>query len=260
MDARERVIDPREGTLVLPFRRDVLFSLLPRGLAIAEVGVARGKFAKRIKRRARPSRLVLVDAWANQDENAYPDDTNNVDDPVQDARYKAVRRHFRWRHPLSRVEVVRAFADDAARRFAGATFDIAYIDANHEYAAVLEDLHAWDATLKPGGLLMGHDFAHHAGAKTGVVAAVRTFLAHRPDRHLFAITCEHFPSFVIGPRETAIPVLLEGVIRSEAAKIMVSVDDALAFRHNRLFRADGVGSALAAFGVAGVPCTDGSAP
>lgn len=36
--------------------------------------------------------------------------------------------------------------------------DIVFIDGNHDYENVLEDITVWEKKLKPGGILSGHDY------------------------------------------------------------------------------------------------------
>jgi predicted O-methyltransferase YrrM len=52
--------------------------------------------------------------------------------------------------------------------------DFVFIDANHSYAAVTEDLMHWTPAVKSGGLVAGHDYngvgdqTHHFGVKRAV--------------------------------------------------------------------------------------------
>jgi hypothetical protein len=45
-----------------------------------------------------------------------------------------------------------------------------YIDANHEYASVVEDIALWRPKVRKGGILAGHDYSD---AWPGVVQAVK---------------------------------------------------------------------------------------
>ena len=48
-------------------------------------------------------------------------------------------------------------SEDAARIMRDAAFDLVFIDADHSYAATLQDIRAWLPKVKPGGTLCGHD-------------------------------------------------------------------------------------------------------
>jgi hypothetical protein len=55
--------------------------------------------------------------------------------------------------------------------------DFVYIDGNHSYRAVAEDIRAWWPKIRPGGVLGGHDFYNgYARAHDGVVKAVTEFV------------------------------------------------------------------------------------
>jgi precorrin-6B methylase 2 len=47
----------------------------------------------------------------------------------------------------------------AAAQFPDQSLDLIFIDGNHQYDAVLQDLHAWYPKLRSGGLLAGDDYA-----------------------------------------------------------------------------------------------------
>eukprot|EP00747_Dinoflagellata_sp_TGD_P091697 gnl/TRDRNA2_/TRDRNA2_165153_c0_seq1.p1 gnl/TRDRNA2_/TRDRNA2_165153_c0~~gnl/TRDRNA2_/TRDRNA2_165153_c0_seq1.p1 ORF type:complete len:190 (-),score=44.02 gnl/TRDRNA2_/TRDRNA2_165153_c0_seq1:22-591(-) len=46
----------------------------------------------------------------------------------------------------------------AAKVFADGSVDVVYIDADHKWWSVLQDIVAWWPKLRPGGALIGHDF------------------------------------------------------------------------------------------------------
>jgi predicted O-methyltransferase YrrM len=50
---------------------------------------------------------------------------------------------------------------EAVKHFAPETLDFVYIDANHDYSHVLEDIEAWAKIVKPGGIVSGHDYGHY---------------------------------------------------------------------------------------------------
>jgi predicted O-methyltransferase YrrM len=60
---------------------------------------------------------------------------------------------------------------------AEAGFDLVYIDANHRFQAIKQDLHLWWPLIRPGGMLAGHDYIAAGGC--GVIEAVDEFAAER---------------------------------------------------------------------------------
>jgi len=78
-----------------------------------------------------------------------------------------------------------ATSTHAARLFADASVDFAFIDANHTYESALEDIKAWWPKIKPGGAMAGHDYDCHW---PDVVRAVEEFFG-RPCPHPARATC-----------------------------------------------------------------------
>lgn len=66
---------------------------------------------------------------------------------------------------------------DASKRFKDGSVDMVFIDADHEYGAVKEDLEAWWPKVKIGGALGGHDYH----PSFGVIKAVDEFFGKKPD-------------------------------------------------------------------------------
>lgn len=120
-----------------------------------EVGVQFGEHAAHILEHW-PGFLVAVDPW-----RASPDyvDLANVSQAEQDAIYLAcVRRLSPWWFKERRCELLRTTGTAASTLFGLRGFDFVYLDARHDYKNVLRDLIEWTPQVKPGGLLMGHDY------------------------------------------------------------------------------------------------------
>lgn len=58
----------------------------------------------------------------------------------------------------------------AASRYADASIDFLFIDADHSYPAIARDIDAWLPKVKPGGMISGHDYK--AWRDFGVIQAV----------------------------------------------------------------------------------------
>ena len=57
-----------------------------------------------------------------------------------------------------------------AARLVSTPVDLVFIDANHHYTHVIEDINAWWPMVKPNGILCGHDYieSFHEGVKRAV--------------------------------------------------------------------------------------------
>jgi len=63
----------------------------------------------------------------------------------------------------------------AANTFPDNYFDFIFIDGDHTYESVVNDLHAWYPKLKKNGIFAGHDY----GVKIGVAKAVNEFISQK---------------------------------------------------------------------------------
>lgn len=137
-------------------RRDQLGAMLEEmGLETGlEVGVQRGLNSRGILT-SWPSCKVyhLVDPWVQQGNYS---DFANVDDSAQSQIYlEAVANLEAW---SDKTTFHRMLSTEAAAKFDDGTLDFVYIDARHDYCAVVEDLAAYWPLIRPGGVLAGHDY------------------------------------------------------------------------------------------------------
>ena len=137
--------------------RDAMLVAIPKGGAIAEVGVYQGGFSKRIAEVCRPKSLNLIDI----DLSAL--DEAGVRSMLNGATLKT--------HQGDGAAILSSFAD--------ATFDMIYVDADHSYASVAKDIAAAHRALKPGGLMMCNDYTNWCSPSVspyGVARAVNEFV------------------------------------------------------------------------------------
>lgn len=136
---------------------DILFQM---GKKIgAELGVQKGEFANDVIRRWKNvDEYVMVDVWAHQ-ENYH--DIANFQNNIQDQYYQTslnVGTKLVEEKLLKKLTICRNFTTECAKRFPDHYFDFVYVDARHDYKAVLEDLRAWWPKVKRGGIFAGHDY------------------------------------------------------------------------------------------------------
>ncbi len=180
--------------------REKLLYLLPKGGDIAEIGTFRGDFAQQILDISEPSHLHLIDPWRHQTRADYQRDESNLPDGGHEENLKIVRDRFADEIEEGRVVLHRDYSYRVAKGFEDQVFDWIYIDGMHTHDAVLGDLTGFENKVKPGGLILGHDYANYAGLEKlnyGVVEAVDEFVAQsRFD--LVALTAEGHATYLLG--------------------------------------------------------------
>jgi predicted O-methyltransferase YrrM len=131
---------------------------------VAEVGVAYGYHADAILTGLPTVDYVGVDPYlAGYDEadlfvsdvaKLFGDSHQGAMDRLHDAVGTTLDDRFG-----SRAQLVREPSVQAARRFVDGHFDAVFIDGDHRYEAVVEDLAAWWPKVRPGGSILGDDYA-----------------------------------------------------------------------------------------------------
>lgn len=152
----------------MAYRRLVETALLEPGAReqIVEVGCWLGRSTSYIARlcHARGATLTCVDTWAGSSDRfdaAYREQLAGRD----------IEAEFRAHLTALGVtpQIRREPSLTTAQSFLPGSVDLVFLDASHDYAAVAADLAAWRPTLRPKGVLAGHDFGER---HPGVVAAV----------------------------------------------------------------------------------------
>ena len=115
----------------------------------AEVGVEQGRYSEVLCRENPGLHLHCVDAW-----RAYKGYREHVSQSKLDGFFEATQER------LSGYTVTyhRGWSVEVAKTFNDSSLDFVYIDANHEFKQVCDDLYAWLPKVKPGGIISGHDY------------------------------------------------------------------------------------------------------
>ena len=148
-----------------------------------EVGVLGGDFSFYILDVWPNITLFSVDVWAKQEDGHYID-VNNRDNINFEEMYLNVLQ--RSKSFDNRSVIVRKLSNEAVQMFANESLDFVYLDANHSYQQVKEDLLLWYPKVKKHGIISGHDFITDGtisvdGVPTcfGVQKAVKEFFQDR---------------------------------------------------------------------------------
>jgi hypothetical protein len=151
-----------------------------------EVGVYRGDMSAKLLKLRDDLTLYMVDNWKAADERAVG--YRRTLDPRAKDGEKEQKYHMKEAKRVTafaakRRHIVRADSADAAAETPDGSRDFVFIDADHSYEAVRDDIAAWLPKIRPGGLLCGHDYSkpgeRSAVGWPGVVRAVDEAVSER---------------------------------------------------------------------------------
>lgn len=156
----------------------------------AEIGVQRGLFSKEILSKWPSGHLTLIDAWEYISDNTYDDIANVSNDQHLNNMKIAEENVLPF---FGRYKIIKGYSNKIYSIFPDKYFDLVYLDANHKYEYVYEDILLWINKVKLGGYLCGHDYVdgNLNEGNFGVKSAVLDFFKRNPD----FITDEPWPSW-----------------------------------------------------------------
>lgn len=126
-----------------------------------EVGTQRGLYARELCQRNPNLHLTCVDPWKEY---------HGISQEHQDAIYEQAQENLRGLP----VAFLRLPSLEAVESFSDGSLDFVYIDGDHTFDAVMQDIIRWSQKVKKGGIVACHDFYHFKWA--GVVAAVEAYV------------------------------------------------------------------------------------
>ena len=140
----------------------------------AEIGVFKGDNAFALLDKLDISFLVGVDPYVR-----YPEFDENLSNKIglmatvdlNEIRKKMLQRMKPFK---DRFIFMHDFSLPVAEKYEDEIFDFVFIDGNHWYDYVLDDIHAWLPKVRPGGIIAGHDYIDKINC--GVIKAVEDSL------------------------------------------------------------------------------------
>lgn len=165
-------------------RREFLLKMLPKNSVCAEIGVHKGGFSAQILQTLDPKELHLIDPWKYEESDLYKKSLygGNAEggQAEMDDRYQAVRLRFEPDIRSGRVKIHRGYSSNILDEFPDNYFDWVYIDGNHLYEFVQQDLELSFKKTKPGGFITGDDYKEGRWWQRGVKKAVDEFIQEKP--------------------------------------------------------------------------------
>jgi len=118
-----------------------------------EVGTRHGIYADILLSGSSNLKLFCVDPYIVYNENIIKSQ-NDLDIIENEARNRLSKYK-------NRVTIIKKTSMDAVKDFKNNSIDFVYIDGNHEFQHVVNDIYEWQRRVKTGGIVAGHDFDRH---------------------------------------------------------------------------------------------------
>ena len=112
----------------------------------AEIGVKFGRFSKVLCVKNPGVRLKCIDAWTATDKFGW--------DKQESAFGSAIKYLLPFDVEIIRKTSMQAAAEDVPKW----SLDFVYIDADHTFKHVMQDIIAWSDRVRPGGIVSGDDY------------------------------------------------------------------------------------------------------
>jgi hypothetical protein len=173
-----RMQSVRLGPKLKDTARAHLLCLMPKRSVCAEIGVHEGEFSKRIFDTVEPERLHLIDPWP-QGEGLFDKQAARAQATMDEGHTK-VQALFAEEVAADRVRIHRNLSHEIVDNFDESYFDWVYIDGNHLYEYVRQDLELYYPKVKAGGYLTGDDYGIRGFWDNGVQKAVDEFVSRTP--------------------------------------------------------------------------------
>ena len=161
--------------------RYTLLSTLPKTYAVGlEIGVWQGWFTMHMISRTN-MHIIGVDPWISTESYEDSDQDAPNFNPFeigvdgykwQEARYQATINLLKQNAPPQRWTIYRSYSNNLCNFIDDKTLDFVYVDGEHTYDAVSNDIEVWWPKIKENGILAGHDYND---TNPGTIRAVDEF-------------------------------------------------------------------------------------
>ena len=135
----------------------------------AEIGVCTGRYSRILLEKIDGLHLMGVDPYV-----PYKGYTDFRKQSTHDTNLALARQATA---DFPNYTLVLAFGHDAAQWVGEGVLDFVFIDGNHQYDDVKQDIEDWAPKVRKGGILSGHDYYNFKSGRGGVVQAVDEFAA-----------------------------------------------------------------------------------
>lgn len=133
-----------------------------------EVGTWQGEHAEILCRNIPGLHLSCVDPWTYY--RGFIDYHSHDYEPAFEKARNVLKGYD--------VTFIRKYSLDAASYFKDRSLDFVYIDANHDFRHLIDDVDTWKNKVKRGGIIYGHDYhkSPHRWQTNQVYYAIQSYL------------------------------------------------------------------------------------
>lgn len=151
-----------------PYLAFIAWALNVEVKTLVEIGVNKGESSQLFRHLFPNAHLYLIDPWTLTPD--YLESATPISRKIKhyENAYRQVADQFK---DDPQVTILRKDSLEAAKEVPG-ELDLVFIDANHEYTQVKQDILAWLPKVREGGILAGHDYAPEIPMFSGVKRAV----------------------------------------------------------------------------------------
>ena len=125
----------------------------------AEIGSCRGEFTEKFCKAG--LKMYAIDPWTGY---AGAGRTEKLQE-IQDSHYEETKKLLA---PYD-CTIIRKTSMEAVSDFEDGSLDFVYIDGNHAFRYIAEDLYEWTKKVRNSGAVSGHDYFHTSSSASNVV-------------------------------------------------------------------------------------------
>lgn len=151
-----------------------------------EVGTYKGKFAEVLMEKIPNLDLTVVDAWT-----VYPGYKDYGENDLETEAYKQTCD----RAERCGFKIIKGWSNEVVDQFEDESLDFVFIDGNHDFEHVVEDVSKWSKKVKKGGIVAGHDFFKNHRKNFGVIEAIPAWCEAKDIPELFIVKKDQCPSW-----------------------------------------------------------------
>lgn len=136
-----------------------------------EIGTDQGEYAEVLLKTIPKLDLDCIDPWKAEAYEKGEQPESRETQEFFDKRYEKTKERLKP-YEFKGVNIHRTTSMDALNYFEDNSLDFVYIDGNHDFLNVTQDIHYWLKKVRPGGILAGHDYVRYPSRKFNHVQKV----------------------------------------------------------------------------------------